>query len=61
MTAEVIAKAVAPEAKAVHGLTLVANINKSSASLSVSSAMKIVITMITNASATPLGSVTNNS
>jgi len=44
----VIVKAVAPAANAICGLILVARVRSKSASLSVSSAMKMVITTVKN-------------
>ena len=46
MIADVIVKAVAPEAKAVQGLIRVASERRSRASLSVSSTKKMVLEMV---------------
>ena len=53
MIAVVIVNAIAPAANAIRGLIFVARVSKRMASLSVSSAMKIVATMVRNAANRP--------
>lgn len=59
MTADVIVKAVAPDAKAVQGLIRVARERSRIASLSVSSTTKMVLEMVANATNSAYGSAAN--